>query len=249
MLAVAAILVVAFAAFWLLREEEEAPREAIPAPAPPAVQGATREPMPTEVADPGEARRLAENQERRARFSAMRDSFASGKVETPASRARLEPAVRALWPVQPPPFRIACRASLCRVEFPAPVAASQAAFAADPGVRTISDEVFLDPDGADPAGYVLLAPLGAAPGIDLLGGVEEEFLRSSEARECLSRVGAVGSVEYTLRVDVSGITYRSSTDLPRPVLECVDDVLNRIIATTEIPREVKTASRTFGLRR
>jgi hypothetical protein len=192
---------------------------------------------------------VAEHQERRARFVAMRDSFASGKVETPASRDQLEPTLRALWPARPPPFRIVCRASLCRVEFPAPLPASQAAFAADPGVRAVSDEIFLDPDGVDPTGYVLLAPAGAAPGIDLLGGVEQEFLRSSEARECLSSVGAVGSVEYVLRVDVSGITYRSSTDLPRPVLECVDDVLNRIIATTEIPREVKTASRTFGIRR
>ena len=98
-------------------------------------------------------------------------------------------------------------------------------------------------------GFLLLAAPTAAPGDGVLGGVEQEFVRSSDARDCLSSVGAVGSVEYALRVDVSGITYRSRTDLTRPVLECVDDVLNRIIATTEIPRDVKTASRTFALRR
>lgn len=205
--------------------------------------------MPSEVADPGEARKLAERQERRARFVAMRDAFTAGKGETPASRTRLEPALRALWPAQPPGFRVSCRVSLCRVELPPPVAASQAALEADPGVRALADEVFLDPDGVDPAGFVLLAAPGAAAGDDVLGKVEQEFLRSDDARDCLSRVGAVGSVEYELRVDVSGITYRSRTDLPRPVLECVDDVLNRIVMSTEIPGDVKTSSRTFGLRR
>ena len=79
--------------------------------------------------------------------------------------------------------------------------------------------------------------------------MEREFFQENDARECLSRVGAVGSVEYELRVDTSGFTYRSRTDLPRPVLECVDDVLNGIAAATRVPNDVKASSRTFTLRR
>ena len=205
--------------------------------------------MPSEVADPGEARALAERQERRARFEAMRAAFAAAEGDTPASRARLDPALRALWPARPAPYGLACRASLCRVELPAPVPQAQAALAADAGVRVLAEGVFLDPDGIDPVAYVLLAPPNAPPGDDLLAAVEREFFQENDARECLSRVGAVGSVEYELRVDTSGFTYRSRTDLPRPVLECVDDVLNGIIATTRVPNDVKAASRTFTLRR
>ena len=248
MLLAGAALLVALAAWFLLRGDGSTSGPA-PAPLTVAPTGPPREPMPTEVADPDEARRLAEHQERRARFEAMRSAFAAGTGETPASRARLEPVLRALWPGRPAAFRVACRASLCLVEPPPPAPVSLSALAADPGVRAIADGVFLDPDGADPMGYVLLAAPTAAPGDGVLGPVEQEFLRSSEARDCLSRVGAVGSVEYEVRVDVSGITYRSRTDLERRVLECVDDVLNRIIATTEVPGDVKTASRTFGIRR
>ncbi len=211
--------------------------------------GPAREPMPSEVTDPGEARALAERQERRVRFEAMRDSFSAASGDTPASRARLEPALQALWPARPVAYGLACRASLCRIEFPAPVQPAQAALADDAGVRRLADGVFLDPDGVDPMGYVLLAPVNAPPGDDVVASVEREFFQESDARECLSRVGAIGSVEYELRVDTSGFTYRSRTDLPRPVLECVDDVLNGIIATTQVPRDVKASTRTFTLRR
>ena len=59
----------------------------------------------------------------------------------------------------------------------------------------------------------------------------------------------IGSVEYELRIDTSGFTYRSRTDLPRPVLECVDDVLNGIVATIRVPHDVKASTRTFTIRR
>jgi hypothetical protein len=205
--------------------------------------------MPSEVADPGEARALAERQEKRARFEAMRTAFAATEGDTPASRARLDPALRALWPARPAAYGLACRASLCRVEPPAPVQPARSALAADSGVRVLAEGVFLDPDDIDPVVYVLLAPPNAPPGDDLLASVEREFFQESDARDCLSRVGAIGSVEYELRIDTSGFTYRSRTDLPRPVLECVDDVLNGITATTRVPPDVKAATRTFTLRR
>ena len=205
--------------------------------------------MPSEVADPGEARALAERQERRARFEAMRTAFAAAEGDTPASRARLDPALPALWPARPVAYGVACRAALCRVEVPSPVQMAQSALAADAGVRVLAEGVFLDPDGIDPVAYVLLAPPNAPPGDDLLASVEREFFQENDARDCLSRVGAIGSVEYELRIDTSGFTYRSRTDLPRPVLECVDDVLNGITATTRVPNDVKAATRTFTLRR
>ncbi len=204
---------------------------AAPAPANPA-----RELRPSEVADPLEARKLAERQEQRASFEAMRDGFAGSQRESAASRARLEPALRALWPAMPPTFGATCRERLCRVEVPGGAPEARAALVADAGVRRVADGVFVDPDDRDPIAYVMLVSPGASPGEDLLSGVEREFFLSSDGRECLSSAGAVGSVEYELRVDTSGFTYRSRTDLPRPVLECVNEALDGIIATTEVPR-------------
>jgi len=236
------------AAFLLLRdsapppEESQATAQAAPA-APP------RQLTPTEIPDPEESLRAALRLEQAARFEAMRNAFQGAPRDTPASRERLDPALRALWPARPAPYRLACREAVCRIDLPAPVEASRGLLAADPAVRAVADGVFLDPDGVDPAVYVLLAAVTAAPGQDILSEVEREFSRSSEARECLSRVGAVGSLEYELRVDGTGFTYRTRSDLPREVQECVEAVLNGIIVATAVPPEVKTASVTLALRR
>lgn len=244
-----ALVAVLAGSAYVLLGDGDAP-ETPPGPAPVAGPGGPpREPTPSEVADPAEARKLAEHQERRARFESMRAAFEAGQGDSASSRARLEPALLALWPVRPPTHRLACRERLCRVEAPGAGPEALATLAADPEVRRLSEGVYLDPDGVDPAGYVLLAAAGALPGDDVLGTVEKAFLGGGDARECLSSVGAVGQVEYELRVDASGFTYRSQADLPRPVLECVDDVLNGIIHSTEVPRGVKPASRTFALRR
>ncbi len=249
MLLAGATLLAAIAAWFLLRDPEAQDGGVVTEIAAPPPVVRTREPMPSEVADPGEARALAERQERRARFEAMRAAFAAAAGEAAVSRARLDPALQALWPGRPAPYLLACRGALCRVEVPAPVRPAQAALAADAGVRVLAEGVFLDPDGIDPVAYVLLAPPNAPPGDDLLAVVEREFFQEGDARDCLSRVGATGSVEYELRIDTSGFTYRSRTDLPRPVLECVDDVLNGIVATTQVPSDVKASTRTFTLRR
>ena len=193
-IAVLVAAAVAAAAWLALRDSGEVPPTAS-APAPGPAAAPAREPTPSEVADPDEALRLAVHQERRTRFEAMRSAFEADARATPASRARLDQALRALWPARPVAYGLACRELLCRVELPAPPQASRAALAGDPGVRALAEGVFLDPDGVDPAAYVLLAPLNASPGEDLLAGVEQEFLRSRDARECLSRAGAVGYVE------------------------------------------------------
>jgi hypothetical protein len=248
--AASAVALGLLAAFFLLRDgapppdESRASAQASPVPPPPP-----RPLTPTEIADPEEAHRAAVKLEQVTRFEAMRSAFEGGRRDTPASRERLDPALRALWPARPATYRLACREAVCRVDLPAPLEASRGALAADPGVRAVADGVFLDPDGVDPAGYVLLAAVTAAPGQGILSEVEREFSRSTEARECLSRVGAVGAVEYELKVDGSGFTYRTRTDLPREVQECVEAVLNGIITATALPPEVKTASVTLALRR
>lgn len=249
LLAAVAVVVLGGAAAWfLLGDSPDEPSE-VAAPTVPASPGPSREPTPTEIADPDEARRAAEKLESRERYVAIRSAFQAKQGETPASRARLEPALDALWPARPRTFGLVCREAICRIDLPAPLEATRPALAADPGVRAVADGVHLDPDGADPAGYVLLPPVNAAPGGDVLAEVEREFLRSTEARECLSRVGAVGSVEYELRVDPSGFTYRTRTDLPREVQDCVEAVLGGIITSTQVPPDVKTATLNLSLRR
>jgi len=248
LVAVAVVVLGGTAAWFLLGDSpDESPGVAVPAA--PASPGPAREPTPTEIADPDEARRAAEKLESRERYLAIRGAFQAKQGETPASRARLEPALEALWPARPGTFGLACREAICRIDLPAPQEAARSALAADPGVRAVADGVHIDPDGADPAVYVLLPPMNAAPGSDVLAEVEREFVRSADARECLSRVGAVGSVEYELRVDPSGFTYRTRTDLPREVQDCVEAVLGGIITATQVPPDVKTASLTLSLRR
>ena len=249
LLAVVAVVVLGGAAAWFLAGDSPDEPAKVATPAAPAPSAGPRELTPSEIADPDEARRAAEHLERRERYVAIRSAFQSRQRETPDSRDRLLPALDALWPTRPVTFGLACREAICRIDLPAPAEATRTALAADPGVRSVADGVHVDPDGTDTAAYVLLPAVGAAPGLDLLVEVEREFLRSTDARECLSRVGAVGSIDYELRVDPSGFTYRTRTDLPREVQDCVESVLNGIITTTPVPPEVKAASLTFALRR
>jgi len=249
LLAAVAVVVLGGATAWFLLGDSPDESPEVAAPAAPAPPGLPRDLTPTEIADPDEARRVAEKLENRERYVAIRSAFQAKQGETPASRTRLEPALEALWPARPRTFGVACREAVCRIDLPAPLEAARSALAADPGVRAIADGVHIDPDGSDPAVYVLLPPVNAAPGSDVLAEVEREFLRSTEARECLSRVGAMGSVEYELRVDPSGFTYRTRTDLPREVQDCVEAVLGGIITSTQVPPDVKTASLNLSLRR
>ncbi|NJD18576.1 MAG: hypothetical protein FIA95_04745, partial [Gemmatimonadetes bacterium] len=71
----------------------------------------------------------------------------------------------------------------------------------------------MDPDGAEAAAYLVLTTAGATHGGSVLDAVEEEFRTSTEIRECLSRVGAIGSIEYAVTVAGSGCS-----NLPRAAL-------------------------------
>ena len=215
----------------------------------PGSEPAPRAPSAVEVSDPQESRRLAEIEEQRGRYESLRMAFAGAGAMSRAATVRLEPALRALWPAGSVAWTVACKSELCQVDGPAPAAAWQAQLVADPAVRSLTDRVAVDPDGKGTAAYMLLVVPGAAPGASVLDEVEEDFRKSNEARECLSGVGATGRVEYVLQVDVSGYTFRQDTDLPLSVLDCVDRVLTEILDRHPPPKSVRTASRTFSLRR
>jgi hypothetical protein len=208
-----------------------------------------RRPTATEIADPEESRRAADLEERAGRYAALRAAFGEGRRLSAPSAARLEPALRALWPDGTVAWGLACVEQLCRVDAPAPAASWQPRLEADPAVRALAERVVVDPAGAATPAYLVLVPADAAPGEDALRAIEEEFRLSSDARECLSSVGATGKVEYDLRLDGSGYTFLQTTDLPLPVVDCVDRVLGRILDGHPPPRLVRSGSRTFSIRR
>jgi hypothetical protein len=146
-------------------------------------------------------------------------------------------------------WQAACVGELCRVDAPGPAAAWQEQLAADPAIRKLSERVVVDPDGAATAAYLVLVAAGAAPGAAVLDEVEEEFRRSTEIRECLSRTGATGRITYTLTVDTSGYRYVQEAEVPSDALDCADRVLAEILDRHPPPRPVATASRTLTLRR
>ena len=233
---------------WLVSLRPEGPEPAGPA-TPRTADRPPAGPTALEIADPQESRRVAELEERRGRYESLRLAFGTGKPASLASAARLDPFLRALWPDGSVPWKVACLGTLCRVDAPGPASGWQPRLEADPELRKLVERVVVDPDGRATPAFMVLVEGGALPGDDVLAAIEEDFRLSSDARECLSRVGAVGKLEYVLQVDTSGYTFRQDTDLPYPIVDCVDRVLNEILDRHPPPRPVRTASRTFTIRR
>ena len=202
-----------------------------------------------EIVDPQESRRVAELEELRGRYDSLRRAFGEGQPPSRASAARLEPALRALWPGGSVPWTLACLGQLCRVDVAAPGASWQPQLTADPGVGKLVERVVVDPDGAATPAYLVVIGENALPGDDVLAAVEEDFRVSTDARECLSSTGATGQIEYEMKVDTSGYSFRQQTDLPLPVVDCVDRVLTEILDRHPPPKSVRTASRSFSIRR
>lgn len=225
-----------------------------PAVSAPPAQGAGASPLARAPApeffpeDPAEVRRLAELEVVRDRHRSLREAFAHGGRASPASRERLEAALRAIPTVDPPGWSVACRGRACRVRSSLSPPAWHPLLEHDPGVRKVVDRLSIDPDGVEAAVYALLAEEGAADGDALLGAVEQELTGSEEARACAAKAGGALAVRYELRVDSSGITYRAEGDLPREALECLDDVLGGILRTTPVPPTARSATRMVALR-
>ncbi len=245
----AGVAVLAVALAWmLLRDGGEAPggeatSAVATAPRPP------RPPTPSEISDPEEARRAADLEERRGRYATLRSSFGTGAPPSAQSLARLTAVLEPLWPRDTAQWSAACTGQLCRVDAPGPSGAWHDRLATDPAVAALAERVVVDPDGGESAAYLVLAAAGAAPGGSALDAVEEDFRRSTEVRECLSRAGATGSIEYVVTLDGSGYSYLRRTDLPGDVVDCADRVLGEILDRHPPPRSVRAATRTLALRR
>ncbi|HEY6099301.1 MAG TPA: hypothetical protein VIW03_07715 [Anaeromyxobacter sp.] len=205
---------------------------------------------PAEVVpeDPAEARRQAEIEEARGRFRSLQEAFAHGGRVSPASKARLETALRAASARTRIAWQVACRGRLCKVTARGPVEAWHAVAEQGEAVREVVDRIASDPDGLDPTLYALLAEEGAAPGDALLAQLESALRASAEARDCAAKARVSGTVEYELRVDGSGFTYRTGGDLPWPVISCLNAVLADLMLHIPVPPDAKTAARSVALR-
>jgi hypothetical protein len=212
-------------------------REPEPPRGPPPVTSTT----PPEVADPVEALELERLIETRARYRSLRDGFKGPASE--ASRQRVEPALRSLWP-EAGAFDLGCRGRVCRVEGPGRPVDWQRALRDHPGVVAVTDQVALDPDGQERPAYLVVSDGRAGSGEDLLGGLERQLRESEETQACL--VGS-GTIEYELMVDETGVTYRAGGTAPQPVIDCVGRALAEVISAIKVPPATKTASRAVTL--
>jgi hypothetical protein len=244
----AAVLAALAGGAWLVAVRPEGAEPAGPE-TPRAADRPLAGPTALEIADPQESRRVAEIEERRGRYEALRLAFGAGKPASLSSAARLDPVLRALWPDGSVQWKLSCLGTLCRVDAPGPVSGWQPRLEADLDLIKLVERVVVDPDGKATPAFMVLVGSGALPGDDVLAAIEEDFRLSSDARECLSRTGATGKLEYVLQVDTSGYTFRQDTDLPYPIVDCIDRVLNEILDRHPPPKPVRTASRTFTIRR
>jgi hypothetical protein len=250
-LAVGAAAVLAFAAAavavvaWLSRDPAPVARAAPPAEPEEERPVVTRAaPTPVEIADPAEAARLEGLLEARERYRALRDGF--GGPATAASYGRLAPAIRSVWPGADPWWVIDCRGRLCRVEVEGDLEERRAALDGSPLVRAVTEgPVVADPDGVQRPFFLVVASTAVPSGDRLLAEVADELAGSPEAQACLAR--AAGEVTYRLKLDTTGITYRTSGSLPWEVVDCVNAALTDLLVGVRRPRLVRQAERTVVL--
>jgi hypothetical protein len=218
---------------------------AAPAAAPGAVDPAVEQFRPE---DPDEVARRAEREEARAAFRILREAFVRGGRASRDAARRLEAAVAAVPPPGGARWQVTCRDRACRISAAAPGSAWQAALVAAPAVTAVADRLAADPDRRDTSVYLLLAHDDAAPGDALVAELERELVASAEARACATTAQASGTIRYELRVDASGFTYRADGDVPWPVVDCVNGVLDDLMRGIEVPSTAKSATRTVALR-
>ncbi len=209
-----------------------------PAQAPPAVEA-----VPL---DPTEARRRVDLEDARGQYRSLREAFAHGGRASPSARTRLERALRDAG--RSVEWKVACRGRVCRVTAKGAAPLWQGIVKDGEPVRRVAERVAVDPDGEETPAYLLLAEVGAAPGDELLVQLETALGASAEARDCAARARATGTIEYELRVDPSGFTYRSAGDLPRAVLDCVDGVLSDLMNGIAVPPDARSSMRKVALR-
>ncbi|HET9552845.1 MAG TPA: hypothetical protein VFP50_07745 [Anaeromyxobacteraceae bacterium] len=237
------------AAYLIVRWTEPPIVERVPvAPAEPELPPAPPGPppsslTPSEVADPAEALKLELVIEQRGLFRSLRDGF-KGPL-SPASRGRIEPPLRALWPGEPPAWKLTCRGRVCSVTGPGEASAWHAQLLADAGVAKVADRIAVDPDGADPVAFVVVTAGAAGSGDDYLARLEGLLRQSEDVAACLGR--GSGTVEYELMVDETGVTWRTGGSAPPEVADCIGVALGPLLAAVPPPPQIKRASRMVRL--
>lgn len=234
---------------WFTRE---APRvlDATPPPAPgEAVPGPLVEPLPLE---PVARERALETNEARQRLDELRRGFLAGS-RTPASEARLLPALDALFPAGSSAFGLECRGLLCRLEVEAAVAEWQAPFAGHGEVRRHAERVTFDPDGVRIA-FVELVPVRVADGAErpegerILDDLEERLRGSEAARGCLAEGPGGGEAEVRLTIERSGVTYRFGSGTASAVAYCLMmEAMPDVVGGISAPEGVRRAERRVRL--
>jgi hypothetical protein len=208
-------------------------------PPPPPMTG-TQTITPPEVEDPVEARRLEVLIEARGRYQSLRDGFGGPLSE--ATRQRLDPALRTLWPGRPAPYTATCRGRVCQVEGPGDPSTWRDQLQGSKAVARVADRVVVDPDGVEKPAFVLLSEGAPGSGEDFLAGVERRLRESDEVAICLDGVSA-GAVELEVQVDQTGITYRAAGTAPPSVVDCVGNALGSLAAAARVPPSIQASTR------
>jgi len=215
-----------------------------PAPVTPLV-GATL--TPPELADPAQARRLELLVERRGAYRAMADGF-KGRA-APAALARLEPALRALWPRGGPvSWTAACRGDTCRLEVAGATDGWVEALEGHRAVRAVVDRVVADPDDGRAPAYLVLAAEAAPAGSPVLEAVARELQEAGAAAACLRGAPAEAAVELELEVDATGVTFRAGGSAEPDRRECVTGALTDALASVRVEPGARRAARTLVIR-
>lgn len=223
-----------------------APEAAAPEPTPAApLVGATL--TPPELADPAQARALELLVERRGAYRAMADGF-RGRA-APATLARLEPALRALWPRGGAVgWTAACRGDTCRLEVTGAPDGWVQALEGHRAVRAVVDRVVTDPDDARAPAYLVLSAEAAPPGSPVLDAVARELEEAGAAAACLRGAPAEAAVELELEVDATGVTFRAGGSAEADRRECVTGALTDALASVRVEPGARRAARTLVVR-
>jgi hypothetical protein len=243
-----AVLLLGGVALWLVtRDGGPAPGADFgtpPTPAPP-IEVAQERPSP--VVEQADLDRAAKLEEARALYYTLKSAWDGGKPDE-RSRVRMEAALQRLWPGPAPRWRATCLNRTCQVLAEGAPFDWREVLRKDPGVGAIADRMGWDPDGNDPAAYVLLSIEGAEPGAPALERVEKALLDSAAVRSCLAKATEQGTVEYELIIDSTGITYRRGGTADRETQSCVEEQLSALVTSARTPAKVKSDTRKIILR-
>jgi len=243
-----AVLLLGGVAAWLVTRDSTPPASSDfgtpPTPAPPIEVAQERPPPAVEQSDLDRAAKL---EEARALYFTLKSAWEGGRPDE-RSRIRMEAALKRLWPGPEPRWRTACLNRTCQVMVESAPFDWREVLRRDPGVGAITDRIGWDPDGGDPAAYVLLSIEGAEPGAPALERVEKALLDSAAVRSCLAKATEQGTVEYELIIDTTGITYRRGGTADRETQSCVEEQLAELVTKVRTPPKVKSDTRKIVLR-